>query len=640
MELDRLFAIILTLLGAGTMTLAFPGARAILGKLQNRRYFIFWQYLLAFVGVSIFSYIVAAFLLFLDIQIFLFPLIGLLFFGGAAFTYLFVKVSTLTVKDFFETSISLDALEQKIKERTLELQQKNEELIQSHQELARTRDEALQANRAKAVFLTNMNHELRTPLNAIINYGEMLHEELTDLGHEEVTEDVQRIIGSGKHLLLLIEDILDMAGIEVGRVELKVTQFKVVELLQEVVDVVRPVAKQNNNELQVALHPKLDQMQADRHRVHQIVFNLLSNACKFTQNGQISLTAEPITHTNQPFLQLAIRDTGIGLSAEQINKMFQPFVQVDSSTTRKYGGTGLGLALTKHFCDMMGGTVQVTSDYGTGSTFTVQLPLFSTKRPVALAPAEFNNSDNQPVILVIDDDPIIREILTRYLEKEGYKVATASGGHMGISLAQSVQPLAITLDVMMPDMDGWTVLQHLRSNPHTAHVPVVMLTLVDDKERGMNLGATDYLTKPINREQLKQLLQKYQVSAQGNSILIVEDDKIARDIMRRVVQKQGWRVLEAENGEEGLRVIAQRHPSAILLDLMMPEMDGFMFLDKLQEMEGREHTPVVVLTAQELTSAERTKLTGRVQAVLQKGYNNREAILNELRQILSKRSAE
>ena len=337
------------------------------------------------------------------------------------------------------------------------------------------------------------------------------------------------------------------------------------------------------------------------------------------------------------FVVMDVIDSGIGMTPEQLGKLFQAFSQADASTTRKYGGTGLGLAISRKFCQLLGGDITVTSEEGKGSTFTVRLPLNSSQSQesvVTAKPLPAPETNNPNTVLVIDDDPAVRDLVQRYLVKEGFNVTMAAGGQEGLELARKLKPRVITLDVMMPGMDGWAVLTALKADPALAAIPVVMMTISDQRDLGFSLGAVDYFTKPIDRDRLTAVLARYRAVTADGLILVVEDDGITRELLNQTMTKAGLRVVTACNGIEALEQVAKAAPSLVLLDLMMPEMDGFEFLQRFRQMAAHTKTPVIVLTAKELNQSDHERLTGKVTDILQKGAYTKEALLSEIRNLL------
>jgi CheY-like chemotaxis protein len=514
------------------------------------------------------------------------------------------------------------------------------------EETRRARQEAEEANRAKSQFLANMSHELRTPLNAIIGYSEMLQEEATDLGYDDLAPDLEKINGAGKHLLGLINDILDISKIEAGRVDLFLESFDIAATVREVVTTITPLVEKNANTLHVELGDGLGSMRADLTKVRQGLFNLLSNASKFTSNGDIWLRVWretspltlPLAGEGKGWVTFSVQDTGIGMTQEQMARLFQAFSQAEASTTRRYGGTGLGLAITRHFCQMMGGDIYVESEPGNGSTFTIRLPaevgVLAEERPAITEPTAQEAPQWASTVLVIDDDPTVHDLMRRFLGREGFHVVSALGGEEGLRLSRELRPQAITLDVMMPGMDGWAVLSALKGDPELADVPVIMVTIIDQKNMGYALGASEYITKPIDWERLVAVLRKYRVDHTPGCVLVVEDVDVTREMLRRVLEREGWTVAEAENGRVGLERVAKSQPDLILLDLMMPEMDGFEFLEELRRKDEWCSIPVVVVTAKELTEEDRQRLNGYVERVIQKGAYSGEALLMEVRRLV------
>jgi len=505
-----------------------------------------------------------------------------------------------------------------------------------------TRDAALtvakevaeQANRTKSTFLANMSHELRTPLNAIIGYSEMLEEEAQERGLHDIAPDLAKVHAAGRHLLALINDVLDLSKIEAGKVELFLEDFDLAALVQDVESTIRPLVEKNHSALEVSCPQGIGMMHADLTRVRQILFNLLGNAAKFTQGGRVGLTVCLRRLGGRDWIELAVSDTGIGLSPEQQRRLFQSFTQADPSTSRKYGGTGLGLVISRRFAQMMGGDIQVESELGRGSVFSVRLPRVAGQLPAALVEPAAPSAELLPLVLVVDDERATRELITRGLQKEGFKVLPAASGDEALRLARERRPDVISLDVLMPGTDGWSVLRALKADPLTAPIPVVMVSMLDDADIGQALGAADYLTKPFDREQLVSALRRYRGGRAPRPVLVVEDDAATREVIRRALEKDGWVVSEAQNGRHALEALAVSTPDLIVLDLMMPEMDGFEFVAELRRSEAGRGVPVVVVTAHDLSADERARLNGQVKRVFRKGSFSREDLTAELRRAL------
>ena len=481
------------------------------------------------------------------------------------------------------------------------------------------------ASRIKSQFFANMSHELRTPLNAIIGVTEMLLEDMRDLNRGDDSEPLERVLRAGKHLLDLINDILDLSKIEAGKMDIHVESFSITPLVDDVVKTIEMMATKNGNRVVVDCPADIGSMCADQMRVRQVLLNLASNAGKFTQNGTVSVTARREVRNGRDWISIAVADTGIGMTPEQVARLFQEFVQADASTTRKYGGTGLGLAISRRLCRMMGGDITVKSEPGRGSTFMLCLAAEDTgearaparSRPVAAARPAARSSD-ESVILVIDDDKSVLDLTARFLAREGFKTVTAIGGVEGLRLARELHPAAITLDVMMPDLDGWTVLAAIKGDPELADIPVIMMTIVDDRTRGYSLGATEYLIKPVNRDKLTDVLRAV-VGAAGRKVLVIDDEDFMRRGLCQSLEHDGWQVSEAANGRLALTRLEQSRPDVIILDLMMPEMNGFEFLVEMRGNPDWRDIPVVVVTAKDLTAAERSLLNGQVERVMTKG---------------------
>jgi len=482
---------------------------------------------------------------------------------------------------------------------------------------------AEEANATKSQFLANMSHELRTPMNAIIGYSEMLEEEAVDMELEDFVPDLQKIRAAGKHLLGLINGVLDLSKIEAGRMDLYLEPVDVDALLDEVVATVQPLIKKNDNELELVKPNALGEAMLDVTKVRQSMFNLLSNAAKFTEQGRITVEASRTADGAGEGLRFRVADTGIGMSEEQLAKLFQPFTQADASTTRKFGGTGLGLAITRRFAELMGGSVEVSSREGEGTEFTLTLPVRkASPEPDAdhVVPQPASRVDGAgPTVLVIDDDPDMGELMRRMLERRGYRIAVAQDGGDGLEMARTLRPVAITLDVVMPRMDGWAVLRALKEDPELADIPVILLSMAGDRRLGSALGATEHLSKPVDQDRLLEILARVGGARSGGRLLFVEDDPDARRLVGEALERRGWTVTGADDGAQGLDRLEETRPDAILLDLMMPGVDGFEFVHELRARPKWRSVPVVVLTAKDLTAEDLARLNGDVECVLQKG---------------------
>ncbi|GAA3407011.1 MHYT domain-containing protein [Paenibacillus hodogayensis] len=504
-------------------------------------------------------------------------------------------------------------LEEMVKERTAQLE--------------KAHDEAIQANKVKSQFLANMSHELRTPLNAIIGYSEMLMEEAEDMGEPVFVDDLGKIGKAGKHLLALINDILDISKIEAGKMELHLEPCNLIELVQDVSSTVQPLVESNGNRLETQCESGV--IVTDITKLRQILLNLLSNASKFTKEGHVALRVFRQTRDDVNGYCFQVKDTGIGMTPEQVEKLFQPFTQADASTTRKYGGTGLGLAISQSFSSFMGGRIDVVSGLGQGSAFTCWLPAASSESRVMETDEE---ADGSPVsMLLIDDEPSNKQLMKRYLAKEGWSLAFAGSGEEGLALARKLRPKLICLDILMPSMDGWSVLSVLKRDPELADIPVVIWSMTNDRQLGYSLGASAFLDKPIQRDKLLAMMDKYVPRRPGDTVLVIEDDAATSELTARMLEKEGYKVMQAGNGRLALDRLQTDIPGLILLDLMMPEMDGFQFMAELRKEERWRDIPVIVVTAKTVTPKELLTLKGYVKDVLQKGTFTQQSLLADVR---------
>ncbi|MFV2054921.1 MAG: response regulator [Thiohalomonadales bacterium] len=512
--------------------------------------------------------------------------------------------------------------------------------------------EAEAANKAKSQFLANMSHELRTPLNAIIGYSEMLKEEAT-LGHQNAyLADLGKIHLAGKTLLALINDVLDLSKVEAGKMQLYLEDVKVKQLVDEVIDTVTPMIEMNNNSLAILCPDGIGSMQTDVAKTKQSLLNLLSNAAKFTRNGSIKLIVSHRNDEEGKKILFSVTDNGIGLTRIQLGLLFTAFSQVDSSTTREYSGTGLGLTISRSFCRLMGGDVVAQSELGQGSTFTIQIPVavsdFLQQKKINSTPPLVNQRDatrfsrfeserrhKKSVILVIDEDEMGCEIALRYLHNEGYDIECESDGANASRHILELKPDVILLDVMTPSASGWDILNYVKTHPLLVHIPVVMMTLVDEKMSAFRLGATAYLVKPVEKNDLINTINRCLRKIGLDTILVVDEDSDARKLVRLVLENEGIDVVEAENGYLGLMRVAERVPALILLELSMPGMTGQEFLVELDKQDFGKVIPVLALTGASIDDIETRRLMRRVDGIIQKGAYSIDRILSEVRHVMA-----
>jgi signal transduction histidine kinase/DNA-binding response OmpR family regulator len=556
------------------------------------------------------------------------------------------------IADLREKRMQIAALSAETAARVDELQRLTQELDRRGRELAEANRRGVEANRAKSQFLANMSHELRTPLNSIIGFSEILTEKLEGRIEPRLEKFLANIVGSGRHLLSLINDILDLSKIEAGRMELTFEPMSIGDAIHGVASVMHGVAERRGVSIVLALPVDLPTIVADPPRVKQVLYNLLSNAVKFSgAGGAIEVRARELPAEDSPLgvagLEVEVEDHGVGIRSEDQQLIFEEFRQVDGDTTRNMGGTGLGLALVKRFTEMHGGRVEVESEVGRGSTFRLLLPVDAAGAParrVAGDPVSFGFpvaatraalDSEAPTILVAEDDDEFFRSLAGDLEAAGYRVVRARDGEAALALARADPPAAITLDLVLPVRDGWEVLKELKADPGTARLPVVIVSLVANHELGFALGAADYFVKPLDREPFLERLRELvpPAGAARPLVLVVDDDPQVHDYLAFELADAGFEMLSAGDGAEGVRLAAERRPAVIVLDLLMDGVDGFQAAAELTRRVETAAIPIVVFTSKELEAAERAALSGRIAALLSKAPDDRRRLVATIRDL-------
>ncbi|MDC0062055.1 response regulator [Pseudomonadota bacterium] len=487
-------------------------------------------------------------------------------------------------------------------------------------EMETARDEARDASDQKTKFFANMSHELRTPLNAILGYGEMLYEDCEDLGYDDLLPDLKKITSSGTHLLSLINNILDLSKIEAGKMELFVTSFEIENMVQTIKDVSEPLAAKNDNGFVINLDGAMGSMSQDETKLRQCLTNFLSNGFKFTKNGTVTLDVKARLEGDVEFVDFAVIDTGAGMSPEGVAKVFEEYTQAERSTSANYGGTGLGLPISKKFAEMMGGDVIVTSEEGVGSVFTMSVPRECPEYNEDEVEGNVINLDDQDnLVVLVDDDVAMHDLIKRTISKLNLTLLGATNSEKGMELIREVKPKLILLDVLMPGRDGWSLLKECKTDKDLKDIPVIMISQLNQSNLASSLGANDYLTKPIDRTHFINTLKRILgTDTQNQKVLVIDDDKDVRELLSRLLKDAGYRPIDARDGKEGLER-TKDEPALIILDLEMPRMDGFEFLDNyIKDVPEEKRAPVLVFSGKDLTDVQEDLLKERVIGLVKK----------------------
>jgi signal transduction histidine kinase/DNA-binding response OmpR family regulator len=503
----------------------------------------------------------------------------------------------------------------------------------------------VEANKHKSVFLASMSHELRTPLNAILGFSELLIDSPGDqIPAPTKRRFLEQIHSSGKHLLGLINDILDLSKIEAGQMELRLSTVSVAEVVQQVISTIEPLAAQKQIRVEMKIE-SVGEIEADRVKFKQMLLNLASNAIKFTTSGgSVTITAQRMPDA----VEVAFADSGIGIAKQDLSRIFQEFQQLDSSVGRQQTGTGLGLSLTRRFAMLHGGDVRVQSELAQGSVFTIRMPLVAVRPARQYTPYGSVGRGNQdaslPLVLVVEDDPAAAELLARQLDRGGFRIEIVSTGSDVVAKARDLQPAAITLDILLPDVDGWEVLSRLKDDDATCDIPVIVISVVDNPELGLALGAFDYFVKPVDANELISRLGKFNLgpkeSGRNVHVLVADDEQANRKWISRILEPAGFRIIEASGGAAAIELAKSRKPDLVILDLLMPGVTGFDVVESLRADEATRRTPIMILTAADLTDADKRHLNGQVSTILRRGSTGAAGLIVLLRELIAKRDAE
>jgi PAS domain S-box-containing protein len=543
-----------------------------------------------------------------------------------------LAIAIVQARLYEEAKRHADELESRVNERTGEVHAANERLQREIAERRRAQAEADRASRLKSEFLANMSHELRTPLNAILGFTQLIHDGVVAPESPQFPEFLGDILASGHHLLQLINDVLDLSKVEAGKLEFHPEPVDLEVLIAELLAIMRTIAAAKSISIACEVAPDMPQIVIDAARLKQILYNYVSNALKFTEPGGRVVVRARLADDG-PRFRLDVEDTGIGIAPEDVDRLFVEFQQLDSGVAKKHAGTGLGLALCKRLAEAQGGTVGVASVPGTGSTFYAVLPLRADSTIAALSPSSLIGAyEGSPVVLVVEDNARDRALMAKTLVAAGYAVDEARTGAQALAKCRERAYDAITLDLLLPDTSGLDVLSSIRASNRNSDVPVIVVTVVTERGAIGGFAVHDLLPKPLDRAALLDSLERARISPRrSGEILVVDDDAASLRLMAASLQQLGYRARCVSNGEDGIRVAATVAPAALVLDLMMPVMDGFQFLERFRALPACRNVPVLIWTMKDLTGDEYARLQSTVQCVVSKGRGGMAKMMDELR---------